>query len=460
MTTTKRSLFSLGALPFLVALTLTPGAEARDEAPEAAEGAKAEDQATTEGDKGLLGGIQGIVDMLTPGGKKGAEDGVASDVKEEQLRKVNELRRSASNDIARNRVDAAISHLNELISVKPYDPDYHLALGLTYRRKGNVVEAIRKYHDVLDLGGDKALVALLRAEAYSIQGKRDKVFENLKEAAISGRNIFNDVRTLKPLSGFQDDTEFIKLALSLEKVVVDVSRLKDPFTNPFPRENVSDSDEFEDEDDIVLEPEEQEELLENAKRTLERVRFYIKLEDESKAMNAYIELQKMITRQELLTIPGIIREFRALVQKMPTVEVQIEGIRLKYYYQQAQDKLRQMKEVFVDGDYGRVAQIHGEVIRLGEEMQSTNPEYQPVAARILEASNRWFLRASVHQEFETLRPHIQGIIISDEGRMAVLNDKVVKQGEFLEDLRVVRVESNKITFRYKGEEIPVVFRRY
>lgn len=460
MTKMKKPSFSLCAL-LLATPVLVPGVLAQDSASPSDASSEAQAESNPASGEGLLGGIQGIVDMLTPG-KKGADPGIASvsDAKQEQMRKVNELRRYASNSILRNRVDAAVGHLNELISVKPYDPDYHLALGLTYRRKGDVAEALKKYHDVLDLGGDKALVALLRAEAYSIQGKRDKVFENLKEAAIGGRNIFNDVRTLKPLSVFQDDTEFIKLALSLEKVSVDVSRLKDPFTNPFPRENVSENDDYEDEDDIVLEPEEQEDLLEEAKRTLERVRFYIKLEDENKAMNAYIQLQKMISKQELLTIPGIIREFRALVQRMPTVEVQIEGIRLKYYYQQAQDKLRQMKEVFVDGDYGRVARIHSEVIRLGEEMQSTNPEYQPVAARILEASNRWFMRANVHQEFESLRPQIQGIIISDEGRMAVLNDKIVKQGEFLEDLRVVRVEANKITFRYKGEEIPVVFRRY
>ena len=458
MTTTKKLLYRRCArcLPLLIALLPVVGVLAQDAgSPEAVGG---------EGDKGLLGGIQGIVDMLAAGGGGSTGRGGAmeseSDAKKEQLRKVNELRRYASNSIVRGRVEATINHINELISVKPYDPDYHLALGLTYRRQGNVTEALRKYSDVLDLGGDKALVALLRAEAYSIQGKRDKVFENLKESAIAGRNIFNDVRTLKPLAGYQNDTEFIKLALSLEKVIVDVNRLKDPFTNPFPRERITADDDFVDDEDVVLDPEDQEDLLEEAKRTLERVRFYIKLEDEGKAMSAYIQLQKLIGRQELLTIPGIMREFRALVQRMPSVEVQIEGIRLKYYYQQAQDKLRRMKEVFVDGDYGRVAQIHNEVIRLGEEMHSTNPEYQPVARRILEASNRWYVRANVHQEFETLRPQIQGIIISDEGRMAVLDDRVIKQGEFLDDLRIVRVESNKITFRYKGEEIPVVFRRY
>lgn len=44
--------------------------------------------------------------------------------------------------------------------------------------------------------------------------------------------------------------------------------------------------------------------------------------------------------------------------------------------------------------------------------------------------------------------------------MTILGTRVVKQGEILNDLRVVRIESNRVTFRYKGEEIPLVFRRY
>jgi hypothetical protein len=44
--------------------------------------------------------------------------------------------------------------------------------------------------------------------------------------------------------------------------------------------------------------------------------------------------------------------------------------------------------------------------------------------------------------------------------LALLNDRIIKQGESVDDFRVVKVESNRVTFRYKGEEIPLVFRRY
>ncbi|MCH2374676.1 MAG: hypothetical protein MK538_10840, partial [Planctomycetes bacterium] len=234
-----------------------------------------------------------------------------------------------------------------------------------------------------------------------------------------------------------------------------------PFTNPFPTVNPNE-DQIVDalEEPLYLEPEQQEGLLEKAKHTFERVKFFIKIEDESKAMTAYLQLDKLIQQKALLTIPKIVSEFNTLIAKMPAVETEIEGIRLKYYYRQAQDKLRQMKEIFVDGEYDRVRKIHHEVIRLTEDMKSTNKSYAAVADRIVQASNLWSDRANIRKDFEGLRPQIQGIIISDEGKMAVLNDRVVKEGEFFDDLRVVKIESNKVAFRYKGEEIPIVFRRY
>ena len=411
--------------------------------------------------EGIVGGLRGLMDILSSpeDGEEGETEDGTDEIREEQDRRISELRREARGNIERERVDAAILALNELISIKPYDPDYHWAISFCYRSKGLHDKALKKYDDVLDLGGDKALAAVMKAEALAQQGEREKCFEALREAALLGRNIINDVRTLTPLNEFETDTEFIKLALSLEQVQVDTERLKDPFTNPFPTRE----DDLENPDIAehrVSTPEEQEQLLEEAKKTLERVKFYIKLEDEDKAMRAYLDLKGMLEQSDDLTIPKIVTEFGQIAAKMPDVEVEIEGIRLKYYYRQAQEKLRQVKEIFQDGEYGRVAEMHGAIVNLTDEMISTNEDYREVATRILEVSNIWFERAAVRQEFESMRPSIQGIIISDDGRLVVLNDTVVKQGEFLDDVRVMGIESNRVTFRYKGEDIPVVFRRY
>lgn len=408
------------------------------------------------------GDLRGLMEILSSS-EEGGEEGDANPaekIREEQERQINELRREARSNIEKGRVDAAIVTLNELISIKPYDPDYHWAISFCYRNKSLFDKALKKYSDVLDLGGDKALAALMKAEALIHQGERELCFESLREAALLGRNIINDMRTLKPLNQFENDTEFIKLALSLEQVQVDIKRIKDPFTNPFPfREG--EGEEGEGVAEIRLStPEEQELLLKEASKTLDRVKFYIKLEDEDKAMRAYLDLKGMLDQSDQLTIPKIVTEFSQIAAKMPDVEVEIEGIRLKYYYRQAQEKLRQVKEIFQDGEYDRVAHMHGEIVNFTEEMIQANEDYAEVANRILEVSEIWFERASVRQEFEAMRPSIQGIVISDDGRLAVLNDTVVKQGEFLDDIRVMDIESNRVTFRYKGEDIPVVFRRY
>jgi tetratricopeptide (TPR) repeat protein len=416
---------------------------------------------------GIFGqGFKNVLNNIAGGAPNAAAQGAPVDPlekgsSEETQKKVNELVRTAQMNMEKGRVTEAEKNVNDLITLKPYDAEYHLALGLCFRKEGKYTEALKKYQDVLDLGGPKALIALLKAEAFAAENKPEKVFEFLKEAALGGRNIINDVRTLPLLSSYQSDTEFIKLALQLEKVTISAARTHDPFTNPFPKlSEVKQGAQDLAEGPVVLTPEDQEKLLQEAKKTYERVQFYIKLEDESKAMKAYTSLREMIRKKDLLTVPRIVNDFRILVSRLEGLEIEIEGIRLKYYYNQAQIKLKQMKELFGDGEYQRVEAIHNEVVKLTQEMDQSNPRYKPVAEQILSASNRWMARAQVRQDFQARRPNIQGIVISDNAKMALLNDKLVKQGELMEDFRVVKVESNKVTFRYKGEEIPLVFRRY
>jgi tetratricopeptide (TPR) repeat protein len=408
----------------------------------------------------LGGGLKNVLNLIS-GNQPSPSEALEKGSNEEAQRRVNELVRSATINIEKGRTPEAVKNINDLITLKPYEADFHFALGLSYRREGKYKEAMKKYQDVLDLGGPRSLVALFKAEASASEGKTDKVFEFLKEAAIGGRNIINDVGTLPLLSNYQHDTEFIKLALHLENFPVSNAKNHDPFTNPFPRlENRSTNKTEESPNEISLSPEDQEKLLQDAKKTMERVQFYIKLDDETKAMKAYSSLRELSKKKDLLTIPKLVNDFRILIARLEEVEVRIEGIRLKYYYNQAQSKLKQMKELFTDGEYQRVEIVHSEVIKLTQEMEQTNTHYKPVADRILAASSRWLTRAQVRQEFQSHKPNIQGIVISENAKMAVLNDRIIKQGEAVDDFRVVKVESNKVTFRYKGEEIPLIFRRY
>jgi len=412
-------------------------------------------------------GLKGVINLLTgksassKPGEETTEEAQKATPTDENQKRVNELARLATTNIEKDRVAEAVRNITDLITLKPYEANYHFALGLCYRREAKFKESLKKYQDVLDLGGPKALVAVLRAEAYAAEGRSDKVFEYLREAAIGGRNVIMDVRMLPLLSVYQQDTEFIKLALQLEKFTVTKSKAFDPFTNPFPRPDTSGSSAGEGGESVTaLSPEDQEKLLLEARKTYERVKFYIKLEDETKAMKAYGKLRDLVKQKDLLTIPKIVNDFRILVAQLEGLEIEIEGIRLKYYYGQAQAKLKQMKDFFGEGEYQSIEKLHSEVVKLTEEMRQVNTNYKPVGDQILAASTRWLTRAQVRKDFQLRKPVIQGIVISANGKMALLNEKLVKQGEAFGDFRVVKVESNKVTFRYKGEEIPLVFRRY
>lgn len=437
----------------------------RDPAGDAAGSSQAEPARPKEGLRGVLKILTGGSRVVQPGGQvvRLEEQGTSREVVDESQKRVNELMRLATAAIEKNRVEEAVKQINELIAVKPYDAGYHFALGLCYRRLGRFKDALKKYQDVLDLGGPKGLVALLRAEAYARDGDGERALQYLKEAGAGGRNIIQDVGLLPALAAYRQDTEFVRLALQLEKFTLSRSRGYDPFTNPFPksdRRGKPGAETTVSPLDTQLSAEDQEKLLLEARKTYERVKFYIKLEDESKAMKAYASLRELVAKKDLIVIPKIANDFRILMAQLEGLEVEIEGIRLKYYYAQGQEKLRQMRELFADGEFRRLEAVHAEVVRMVQEMQQVNKNYKAVADQILDASNRWNTRAQVRKEFEARKPAIQGIVIAPEGKLALLNNRLVKQGERFDEMRVIAVESNKVTFRFKGEDIPVLFRRY
>ena len=427
------------------------------ESPKAAEGGGEES-----GEGGALRGIFNFIADKSSKALRFDEESEDEQPEDETERKVNELMQQATLSIGKGRLTEAMRHVNELIAIKPYDPDVHLALGLSFRQLQKFDEALKKYQDVLDLGGPKSLISLLTAEAYAVADDKENALKQLKDAAIGGRNIINDVGLLPNLKKYRDDTEFIKLALQLEKFELTGARTNDPFTNPFPQSSLDSSTTGERQVVVKVsyDPDEQEQLLKEAKKAYARIQFYVKLEDEVKAMKAYHQLRELFSQREYITIPKIANDLRFLENRMDEIEVQIEGIRLKFYYNQAKDKLKTMKESFLDGEYTLVESVHQEIVDLAAEMTQTNAQYKPVADRVLETSEQWVRRARVRQEFQSRRPRIQGIVIGTDGKMAVLNDRVVKQGEAIQDFRVVKVESNRVTFRYKGEEIPLIFRRY
>lgn len=391
---------------------------------------------------------------------KTGKDAETSESALEVQRKVNQLERDAVRNYNRNRISEAKKNLNDLITLRPYEANYHFALGLCFRKEGRTQDALKKYKDVIDLGGPKPLVHLLMAESKTRDGDRDEVFKELEQAA-TARNIFLDVNILQPLQKYKTDTEFIKLALSLERIELVSKRSQDPMTNPFKVKGPGPiGPEGTEQGDDELTPEEQKRLYAEARKAYEKVIWLIKLEDEEQAMENYGILNKRLANMNQVTIPRIKHDFQRLASMMEELETQIEGIRLKYYYRQAIDKLKIMKQAFYDTEYAQVETIFAEVKKLAEDMEATNKRYEPVAAQVLKAGNVWIERTRVRQEFDANKPQIQGVIISSRSKQVVINGRIVPQGDRFGQFKVQKVENNKVTFRYKGEEIPLVFRRY
>ena len=425
-------------------------------------GADAGDSKATSGDadsfKRAFGGLGDLFNG-TATQEIGSEEGVD----DENDHKVTSLRRDAITNYEKGRYHESIRYLNDLISLRPYDPDYHFAQALCYRKLAQYSEALKKYQDTLDLGGARALISLLKAEVAAAEGKRDSAIDNLREAAVGGRNIIQDVQSIDVLTSFQIDTDFIQLALQLERIEIQPNH-HDPFTNPFPRVE----DEFgegegsqaSNEDIGPAAPAEQAEIVQSARQIFEQIQIFIKLQDEDKAMEAYMELQELMGQRQRLSIPKYLKDFDALSEQLGGVEVEIAGIRLRYYYNQAKEKLAVMEDSFEESEFNRVRVLDGEIQQLAEEMVKTNEKFGPVADQIREISSRWVYRADVRLDFESRKPSIQGIVVSEGRNLAILDDRIVKQGDSLVDFRVVKVESNRVTFRYKGEEIPLVFKRY
>ncbi len=394
---------------------------------------------------------------------KEEEDALGPESREGQ-RRTKELVNLALRNIERGRISEAKKNLNDLITLKPYDADYHLALGLCFRKEKRFKDALKKYQDVLDLGGPRSLVTLLMAEVAADSGEKDKVFELLKEAAVGGRNIVSDVQTLPLLEKYKGDSEFIKLALHLEKFEVRAKRGQDPFTSPFPASMVPGKvplgPKIEGSLNTQLTAEEQQKLLNESRRLYEKIQWYIKLEDEEKAMENYQRLREIMDKREGFTVPKIVNDFRILSGRMENLETQIEGIRLKYYWNQAQGRLKEIKEAFLATEYGRVDALYGDIEKLAKEMERANARFKPVADRILTAGRIWINRANIRREFQASKPDIQGVVISPESKLAIIDNRVLKQGESFGDFQIQKVENNRVTFRYKGEEIPMIFRRY
>lgn len=380
----------------------------------------------------------------------------------ETERRARELRRLALRNISQLRHREAIEQLRELVALDPYDADYHISLGVLFGKVKNLEEARRKFQDFMDLGGSPAVAHLLLAETYVESRDRKSAFEHLRKAAEHGLNLMKAAKESPMLAGYSEDTEFIKLALQLEQYQLDSSGRRDPMTAVFRRAVQPEEASQTGPEELAdrLGKEEQEQILKGAKRCLVRIEIFLGREDEARAMEAYRELQGFIAQSDNVTIPMLASELRVIVEQKQQIEQRIKEIRLKYYYSEAQQLVAQLQRSFDNRDYSQVATYHEAMKKIGEQMVAIDSEFREVARMIVEVADDWLQRARIRQEFDAKMLKIQGIVTHNGPPLVILNNRALGIGEEVEDMVLVQIEPNQVVFNFRGEEIPLLFRRY
>jgi len=390
------------------------------------------------------------------------QTGTATSAFEEAAR-IAELRRYSSDDIHRKNWNRALNEIRELVTLRPYHADYHLTLGLIHRRLEGVnpggihlEEAIRKYEEYTDFGGEDAIAALLMAEAYAHVGDRDDAFQHLERAASYGMNIARAVQQFPALKEFTNDTRFVRASLRLERYNLSNIVSRDPFTGPWnglghgPMVTpVGPFDQLQ-----------QSELLAEAREAMDRVEYAIRNNDQVAAMEAYGVIETIGESIARFDLPEFATELRSIMERLDEVEEGIDKIRVAYLYEQARSKMEAMKVAFSEQDFDLVHRIHGEVLSIGQDIGQAGESYKAVSVIVIQAADQFLLRSETVREFAGKQISVEGVVVTPEGSHAIIDGNLIPEGGPVHGGFLEAVHRDKVIFLYHGELIAHKFGRF
>ncbi|MGE4614259.1 MAG: hypothetical protein AAEJ46_07990 [Planctomycetota bacterium] len=390
------------------------------------------------------------------------QTGTATSAFEEEAR-VAELRRYSSDDIHRKNWNRALNEIRELVTLRPYNPDYHLTLGLIHRRLEGVnpggihlEEAIRKYEEYTDFGGEDAIAALLMAEAYAHVGDRDDAFQHLERAASYGMNIARAVQQFPALKEFTNDTRFVRASLRLERYNLSNIVSRDPFTGPWnghgPGPMVTPVGPFT--------PLQQSELLAEAREAMDRVEYAIRNNDQVAAMEAYGVIETIGESIARFDQAEFSIELRSIMERLVEVEEGIDEIRVAYLYEQARSKMEKMKVAFSEQDFDLVHRLHGEVLSIGQDIGQAGESYKAASVLVIQAADQFLQRSEVVREFLAKQISVEGVVLAPEGSHAIIDGNLIPEGGQIHGGLLEEVLRDKVIFLYHGELIAHKFGRF
>jgi tetratricopeptide (TPR) repeat protein len=390
------------------------------------------------------------------------QTGTATSAFEEEAR-VAELRRYSSDDIHRKNWNRALNEIRELVTLRPYHPDYHLTLGLIHRRLEGVnpggihlEEAIRKYEEYTDFGGEDAIAALLMAEAYAHVGNRDGAFQHLERAASYGMNIARAVQQFPALKEFTNDTRFVRASLRLERYNLSNIVRRDPFTGPWNGLGhgpmVTPVGPFD--------PLKQSELLAEAREAMALVEYAIRNDDQVAAMKAYGVIEAIGKSIARFDQPEFATELRSIMERLDEVEEGIDKIRVGYLYEQARSKMETMKVAFSEHDFDLVHRLHGEVLSIGQDIGQAGEPYKAASVLVIQAADQFLQRSEIVREFVAKQVSVEGVVVAPEGSHAIIDGNLIPEGGQIHGGLLEDVRQDRVIFLYHGELIAHKFGRF
>ncbi len=381
----------------------------------------------------------------------------------EEDARVADLRRYSSDDIHRKNWNRALNEIRELVTLRPYHADYHLTLGLIHRRLEGVnpggihlEEAIRKYQEYTDFGGEDAIAALLMAEAYAHVGDRDGAFQNLERAASYGMNIARAVQQFPALKEFTSDTRFVRASLRLERYNLSNLVSRDPFTGPWNRLGTG---------PMVtpvgsFEPHEQSELLAKAREAMALVEYAIRNNDQVAAMEAYGVIETIGDSIARFDQPEFSAELRSIMDRLDEVEEGIDKIRVVYLYEQARSKMEAMQVAFSEQNFDLVHRLHGEILSLGQDIGQAGESYKAASVLVMQAADQFLQRSEIVREFLAKQVSVEGVVMAPEGSHAIIDGNLIPEGGQIHGGLLETVLRDRVIFRYHGEQIAHKFGRF
>jgi len=415
-----------------------------------------------EDDFGLEGNTLLTVEETPETDDSSTETSTATSLFEEESR-VTDLRRYATDDIHRSNWKRALDEVRELVTLRPYHADYHMTLGLVHRRLEDVLgdgtqlqEAMRKYEEYAEFGGQEAIACLLLAEAHAANGDRKNAFEFLERAASYGMNIARAVQQFPVLKKYTGDTRFVRSSLRLERYTLSSVMTRDPFTGPWSRGDQHNQTVFVG----PFSTQQQQEALAAAREAMAKVEYALRNRDETAAMEAYGVIEEIGSTVARFDQPALAGELRSILERLDEVEDGIEQIRVAYLYEQARGKMEAMKKAFEEHDFNVVDRMHGEVSSLAFSIDELGDSYSTASTLVVQAADQLQQRSNIIREFLSKNAHVEGVIVAEEGSHAIIDGRWVPEGGEVFDGRLEQILRDRVVIFYKGERITQRFSRF